>query len=126
MGGRGGKSSLKTGLRHTGIDITVDGKTTRYYFSSNEGNNFYQRGLENRLQPTPQNKTASDFIEGAKKNGAIVKILTSAQKKADLERYEKHRKEINEVLNEAYARDKMFVKGSRMERIGNRVQKRRK
>lgn len=125
MGGRGGKSSLNTGLRHTGLDVMANGKTTRYYFSSKEGKNFYQIGIGGIPKPTPQNMTAQDFRERAKKNGATVKTLTAAEKNSDLEKYEKGRKATDKALNDAYVRDKTFVKGSRMRRIGNRVQRKK-
>lgn len=49
MGGRGSNSNLGggsgSGLKTTGLDVTHNGETTRYYFTSKDGQNYYQRGI---------------------------------------------------------------------------------
>lgn len=55
MGGRGGSSSL---TKSSGLDVTIDGKTTRYYFTKSGGTNYYQRGIGDVPQPTPLNMSA--------------------------------------------------------------------
>ena len=41
MGGRGGSSGIGKSGGNTGLDVTKDGQTTRYYFSSRNGVNYY-------------------------------------------------------------------------------------
>ena len=43
MGGRGGSSRMGSAGGYSGMDVTKDGETTRYYFTSKNGINYYQR-----------------------------------------------------------------------------------
>lgn len=52
MGGRGSKSGGGGG--GSGVDVTHNGETTRYYFSEKNGMNYYQRGVGGTPQPTPR------------------------------------------------------------------------
>ena len=49
MGGRGSNSNLGggsgSGLKTTGLDVMHNGETTRYYFTSKDGQNDYQREI---------------------------------------------------------------------------------
>ena len=77
-------------------------------------------------QPIPQGMTAKQFINRAKANGSDVRIISSKEKASDASKRTEDRKEVDRFLNNAYARDKVFVKGSRANRIGNRATKKRK
>ena len=65
MGGRGSNSNLGggsgSGLKTTGLDVTHNGETTRYYFTSKDGQNYYQRGISGTPEPTPLNMSAKEF-----------------------------------------------------------------
>lgn len=61
MGGRGSKSGGGGG--GSGVDVTHNGETTRYYFSEKNGMNYYQRGVGGTPQPTPLNMTVRDFTK---------------------------------------------------------------
>ncbi len=66
MGGRGGSSGIGSG-GSSGFDVTRNGETTRYYFSSKNGQHYYQVGIGGAPQPTPMNMSASEF----RKKGGI-------------------------------------------------------
>lgn len=70
MGGRGGSSGIGIG-GNSGLDVTKDGQTTRYYFSSQNGTNYYQRGIEGMSEPTPLNMSAREFKQRVEANGAL-------------------------------------------------------
>lgn len=71
-------------------------------------------------------RTLKQIEESARKNGYEVEVLNNVQYKRFEEEWRRKRRKIDEELDQAYLRDKTFVKGSRMQRIGNRVQRRRK
>ena len=95
MGGRGSKSGGGGG--GSGVDVTHNGETTRYYFSEKNGMNYYQRGVGGTPQPTPLNMTVRDFTKRVQANGATVKPVKAAEQKA----YEADRKATNDFLNQA-------------------------
>ena len=74
MGGRGSNSNLGggsgSGLKTTGLDVTHNGETTRYYFTSKDGQNYYQRGISGTPEPTPLNMSAKEFRQRVESNGA--------------------------------------------------------
>ena len=121
FGGRGA-----SGASIAGAIISKDGKSQKYYFTTSNGKTYYQRSLGETPQPTPQGMTAKQFINRAKANGSDVRIISSKEKASDASKRTEDRKEVDRFLNNAYARDKVFVKGSRANRIGNRATKKRK
>lgn len=79
MGGRGASFSTKSNIG--GAKITFNDKTTEYYFyKGSKGENLYGVGLGDTPRPTPQNMTAKEFIERAKKNGAEVETITEQER----------------------------------------------
>lgn len=123
MGGRGGSSSL---TKSSGLDVTIDGKTTRYYFTKSGGTNYYQRGIGDVPQPTPLNMSAGEFKKRVENNGAVTKNVSAAQKRADERSYKKDREETDRFLDYNNAGDKHFRKGTRAERIARRATRRRR
>lgn len=123
MGGRGGSSSL---TKSSGLDVTIDGKTTRYYFTKSGGTNYYQRGIGDVPQPTPLNMSSGEFKKRVENNGAVTKNVSAAQKRADERSYKKDRQETNRFLNQNDVSDRDLKKGSRAERIRNRANRRRR
>lgn len=100
MGGRGGSSGMgdeSNGLH--GMDVTVNGETTRYYFSSQDGVNYYQRGIGADPTPTPLNMSQKEFKERVENNGAITRKISTAERKKDMADYKEDRKQTNEFLN---------------------------
>lgn len=71
MGGRGGNSVFTSGngLKESGLDVTFQGETTRYYFTKKGNDNYYQQGFSGMPQPTPQNMSATEFRQCAGKWG---------------------------------------------------------
>ena len=61
MGGRGGSSGIGAG-GNTGLDVTRDGQTTRYYFFNRNGTNYYQRGISGTPEPTPANMSVKEVL----------------------------------------------------------------
>lgn len=123
MGGRGGSSSL---TKSSGLDVTIDGKTTRYYFTKSGGTNYYQRGIGDVPQSTPLNMSAGEFKKRVENNGAVTKNVSAAQKRADERSYKKDRQETNRFLNQNDVSDRDLKRGSRAERIRNRANRRRR
>lgn len=98
MGGRGGSSGIGSG-GSSGFDVTRNGETTRYYFSSKNGQHYYQVGIGGAPQPTPLNMTANEFRKRVASNGATVRNISGAEKKRDLKAYKADRKATNTFLD---------------------------
>ena len=96
MGGRGSSSGMSGGGgsgggRMTGLDVTKDGETTRYYFASHDGKNYYQRGISGTLEPTPLNMSAKEFRQRVESNGATTKFISNAEYRKAENSYRKER-----------------------------------
>ena len=124
MGGRGGSSGMGSG-GSGGFDVTRNGETTRYYFSSKKGQHYYQVGIGGMPQPTPMNMSASEFRKRATSNGATVKSVSASERRKDEKAYKADRKATNEFLNSAEF-NRMAAKGTRSARTNNRVNRRRR
>lgn len=124
MGGRGASSSRVSGSGAggsgggllggmQGLDVTVNGETTRYYFASKNGENYYQVGTGGRLNPTPQNMTAKEFMDRVKANGGAVKKVSAKEKAKDEVKYQADRKETDKFLDKHWydARPRYGMKG---------------
>lgn len=122
MGGRGGSSGIGSG-GSSGFDVTRNGETTRYYFSSKNGQHYYQVGIGGAPQPTPMNMSASEFRKRAVSNGATVKSISGFERRKDQKAYKADRKATNDFLNTAEF-NRTAAKGSRSDRTNNRVNRR--
>lgn len=100
MGGRGSSSGMSGS---SGIDVTSQGNTTRYYFTKRNGVNYYQRGISGTPEPTPRNMSVKEFTDRVKANGATVKIVSPSQRKAEEKAYKADRKATNDFLNQSDA-----------------------
>lgn len=121
MGGRGSSGGISKAV---GLQVTKNGQTMTYYFYRMDGKNYYQRGLEEFPEETPNNMSMSAFKMRVISNGATVKDISSAEKrKAEIAR-EAGKKETERILNQSYLTDRTFVKGSQMERKRRRAEKR--
>ena len=125
MGGRGSSSGLPMPPRERGMDVTINGETTRYYFTRKNGVNYYKRGIGGMEQPTPLNMSQREFRERAESNGATTKNLSVSEWRKDLENYKKDRKETNDFLNQNEF-NRTAKKDTRAERNYNRGARRRK
>ena len=124
MGGRGGSSGISSG-GGSGFDVTSNGKTTRYYFSSKNGQHYYQVGIGGAPQPTPLNMSASEFRKRVTSNGATVRNASASERKRDQKAYKADRKATNDFLNTAEF-NRTAVKGTRSARANNRANRRRR
>ena len=111
--------------RERGMDVTLNGETTRYYFTRENGVNYYKRGIGGMEQPTPLNMSQREFRERAESNGATTKNLSVSEWRKDLENYKKDRKETNDFLNQNEF-NRTAKKDTRAERNYNRGARRRK
>lgn len=100
MGSKGGAGKIKT----RGVSVSLNGETTEYYFHSSEGTNYYQRLIDGKPQPTPNNMTMQEFINRAKSNGASVKKISDQEIKRTKQDYKKDREKTNEWLNDQWYR----------------------
>ena len=99
MGGRGGSSGISN---ISGLDVTFQGDTTRYYFSTRSGIHYYQRGIGGEPQQVPQNMTPSEFKRRVESNGATTKTVSvSERQKEEIER-KKRKKETEKFLDEQW------------------------
>lgn len=130
MGGRGGKSGISaksSGSGYTGLDVTTkDGETTRYYFTSNAGENYYQRGIGGSPEPTPLNMSAKEFRDRVEKSGASVREVSSSERRSDENDYKRDREATQKFLDMADRQDKTMKRVTRMERAGNRANRRKR
>lgn len=90
MGGRGGSSGLGES-RTSGLDVTIGGETTRYYFTNHGGKNFYQRGAGAMPEETPLNMSKSEFKKRVERNGAVTKNVSNSTYKKEEAEYNKQR-----------------------------------
>lgn len=111
--------------RERGMDVTINGETTRYYFTRENGINYYKRGIGGMEQPTPLNMSQREFRERAESNGATTRNISASEWRKDLENYKKDRKETNDFLNRNEF-NRTAKKDTRAERNYNRGARRRK
>lgn len=124
MGGRGGSSSFSG--KTTGIDVTSNGDTTRYYFTNNGGTNYYQRGVSGSPEPTPMNMSAQEFRRRVQANGATVRSVSAATMRAEQKKYASERKAANDLLDKHDVQNNSMRKGSRANIVASRVVKRKR
>lgn len=121
-GGRGSSSGIGNGSSTKQITINANG-TKLTYRKETDGNVYSV--VDGRVGDKIP-RTMKQIEESAKKNGFEFEVLNDTQyKKAEAAR-RRQEKESDRILDQAYVRDKHFVKGSRMSRIGNRATKRRR
>ena len=111
MGGRGGSSGL--GEKMSGLDVTRNGDTTSYYFSKQDGVNYYQRGIGGMPEPTPLNMSIKEFAKRIASNGGKAERVTSSQKTMDERQYREDREKTDKFLNKHWydARPRYGMKG---------------
>ena len=125
MGGRGGSSGLASG-RITGLSVTMNGETTRYYFTSKSGQNFYQKGVGGTPEPTPMNMTASEFRKRVESNGAQVQSISASERAKEEIKRKTDRKVTNDFLDRETASNRTLSSGSRADSRVNRMNRRRR
>ena len=106
-------------FRTSGLDVTLNGETTRYYFTQSGGQNYYQRGMDGAPEPTPRNMTAVEFRQRVEQNGATVKAVSEQEKKKEMAKSKAYRKEMNDLLNRSTVNSESR-KGTRADRISRR------
>lgn len=121
MGGRGGLSGIGGS---GGFDVTKDGQTTRYYFSSKNGTNYYQRGIGGTPEPTPLNMSASEFRKRVQAGGASVKNVSASERAKESRAYKSDRKITNRFLDRETASNRTLSSGSRADAKVNRANRR--
>lgn len=118
FGGRGASA----GGSAKQITVNANG-TTLTYRKESDGNVYSVRDgyIADKIP-----RTMKQIEESARKSGYEVEVLNNAQYKKLEAELRRKRKKSEEILDRASVRDKHFVKGSRMARIGNRATRRRK
>ncbi|MDO5798164.1 MAG: hypothetical protein Q4Q33_03885 [Eubacteriales bacterium] len=123
MGGRGGSSGIGSG-GSSGFDVTSNGKTTRYYFTSKNGQHYYQVGIGGTPQPTLLNMSASEFKKRVTSNGATVKNLSASERRKDQKAYKADRKATDAFLDKETASNRALSSGSKAAARSNRANRR--
>lgn len=118
MGGRGASAGGST------KQITVNANGTTLIYRKESDGNVYN--VRNGYIADKIPRTMKQIEESARKSGYEIEILNNAQYKKLEAELRRKRKQSEEILDRASVRDKHFVKGSRMARIGNRATRRRK
>lgn len=121
MGGRGSSSGIGGA---GGFDVTKDGQTTRYYFSSKNGTNYYQRGISGTPEPTPLNMSASEFRKRVTAGGASVRNVSTSERVKESKAYKLDRKATNRFLDRETASNRTLSSGSRADAKVNRANRR--
>lgn len=124
MGGRGGSSGI--GAKTSGLDVTKDGQTTRYYFSSQNGTNYYQRGIGGMPQPTPMNMSASEFRRRVEAGGAVTKTVSGTERAKESKAYKSDREATSRFLDRETASNRTLSSGSRADANVNRANRRKR
>lgn len=119
MGGRGAASGA--GGSGGGLEVTKDGQTTRYYFESRNGVNYYQRGIGGTPEPSPMNMTAKEFRRRVEAGGASTRGISSAEKAREQKARKAEREATDRFLNIETASNRSLSSGSRAEAKTNRV-----
>ena len=123
MGGRGGSSGIGSS-GNSGFDVTSNGKTTRYYFTSKNGQHYYQVGIGGTPQLTPLNMSASEFKKRVTSNGATVKKLSASERRKDQKAYKADRKATDTFLDKETASNRALSSGSKAAAKSNRANRR--
>lgn len=111
---------------YSGMDVTKDGETTRYYFTSKNGINYYQRGIGGTPEPTPLNMSASEMRRRVQANGASVRSVSPSERAAERKAYKVDKEATKRFLDYHDVSNKIMSRGSRTERTANRVNRRRR
>ena len=119
--GKSGGSS-----RISGLDVTLNGETTRYYFTKIGSQNYYQRGVDGTPEPTPLNMSVKEFRDRVEKSGASVREVSSAERRSDEDDYKRDRASTNKFLNTADVQDRTMKRGSKANRLASRIAKRKR
>lgn len=120
--GRGSSSGIGNGSGTKQITINANG-TKLTYRKESDGNVYSV--VDGRVGDKIP-RTMKQIEESAKKNGFEFEVLNNTQYKKAEAAQRRQKEETDRILDSAYVRDKHFVKGSRMSRIGNRATKRRR
>lgn len=126
MGGRGGSSGLGTVGKNSGLDVTKDGQTTRYYFAHKNGVNYYQHGIGGTPEPTPMNMSAGEFKQRLERGGAVTRVVSRSERSKDERAYKADRKVTNNFLDRETASNRALSSGSRADAKVNRANRRRR
>lgn len=126
MGGRGGSSGLGTVGKNSGLDVTKDGQTTRYYFAHKNGVNYYQRGIGGTPEPTPMNMSAGEFKQRLERGGAVTRVVSRSERNKDERAYKADREVTNSFLDRETASNRALSSGSRADAKVNRTNHRRR
>lgn len=84
---KGKWTKTNRGDEYTGLDVTLNGETTRYYFTIQDGINYFQRGIGAMPEQTPLNMSAKEFKARVENNGAITKTLTDSDYQRERKAY---------------------------------------
>lgn len=126
MGGRGSKSGINNHSKISGLDVSKDGETTRYYFFEEKRQRFYQRGIDGMPEPAPLNMSGKEFKERVEKNGAKTKVITASEYKREQEKYNKERENRPDYeLGVGLSDNREYRKRARTNRIINRTMKKK-
>ena len=97
----------------------------QYFFQKQDGVTYYKNGIGEIGEPTPQNMTEQQMIDRMKSNGATVNKMSKSELTQIYDDYKADRKQTNDFLDQAYVQDKTMKRGSKYNRIGTRVRRRK-
>lgn len=104
MGGRGGSSGMGGNTKLSGSRVTFkDGTKKAYFFTSKNGTNYYQEGINGIPNPTPLNMSEREFKRRVKTNGGKVERISTSEMRKAQKAYKEDRKSTSNFLNAADA-----------------------
>ena len=126
-GGSGGGGMVADAIKGmTGYKIqTPSGDNMEMYFEKRNGDTYYTSEIGATPERTPNGMTEREMVSRIQDNGGVVEKYTKSELIEKEERRRKNRKESNKMLDQAYVNDKDMKQGSRSDRTGNRVRRRR-
>ena len=120
-GSRGGKAGSSSLSQRQAISISFsDGTYLRY---EKIGDTIYETSSSTPREVS-SNATLDEMATRAAGIGGTVTKLTDADLQKIEQENAEYREAMNELLDQAYANDKHFVRGSRQNRTGNRAARR--
>lgn len=126
MGGRGSSSGINRELKETAFSVTKNGETQKYKFYKKGSQNYIQRGIGGEIEEAPSNMSASEFRKRVESNGYTVKkINVSDWNKTERTREREHAKRPDYELGMGLKDNSAYRKTARINRINNRVMKRK-
>lgn len=117
--GKSGISGGSSGIRNM-YDLTDD-NGTRIGTIFQVNNDTYMESADGRINQLPPARTLDEYLANVQRAGGTASSVSSEQAAQRAQQQAAYRELANQVLDQAYTRDREFVRGSRANRTANRA-----